>query len=77
VLAAIRISIGSPSTSVVSTVLPATKDRWARLSFGTLFAATVIPEPSDYFDLDQGLAGALGERSLERLIQVNVGNAVP
>jgi hypothetical protein len=33
--------------------------------------ATVIPQPNDYFDLDQGLAGALA------VIWINVGDASP
>jgi hypothetical protein len=42
-----------------------------------LWRATVIPQQNDHFDLDQGLAGPLRERSLERLIWINVGDVSP
>ncbi|KRQ94460.1 hypothetical protein CQ10_34030 [Bradyrhizobium valentinum] len=70
--------IGAASHLVLSQriIFPRTRDR--RLCACTaLTLETVIPQPNDYFDLDQGLPDAPGERSLERLIWITVGDASP
>jgi hypothetical protein len=60
---------------LASNTLPAQRTAGSWSARARLSGATVIPQPNDYFDLDQGLPGALWERSLERLIWITVGGA--